>query len=207
MSLPQTYRTELGFTVDGASPALLRNLLDDFATALVRVGVPVDTLFRPGRPEAEVCAECAGQGLVPTEELIIWWGWRDGVTQGLPAEYFPRDFLSLERSMQNYDDEDKGLDVALWNPSWVRLAGHPRGIAVLTDPAMPPLVRGVHKGGFGTNDVGTTSQVVSLCTPVTWWILAIANGWWRWIPAADGFGHWEYARDSLPLEWQFTSLV
>jgi hypothetical protein len=49
------------------------------------------------------------------------------------------------------------------------------------DPESPPLIRFVSDdGSTSTQDGDTTYQVVSLCTPVTWWIDSIRRGWYTW---------------------------
>ena len=48
-------------------------------------------------------------------------------------------------------------------------------------PAASPLVRFVSDdGSTSTQDSDTEYQVVSLCTPVTWWIDSIRRGWYKW---------------------------
>jgi hypothetical protein len=205
--LPQTYRTTDGFTVDGASPALLRELLDMYISTLDDLGVRTKELFVPGIPESVIRDSLAELGLVPTDELIVWWNWRNGVKLGLPRKYVRFDFLSVERSMQGYRTDPMGMEEALWNPSWIRVIGPSTGIAVRLGDSANPLVRGVSPTGFTTNSPNASAQVVSLCTPVTWWLRAIANGWTTWVPGAEGWGRWVHRRDEIPLEWEFTAMV
>jgi hypothetical protein len=50
------------------------------------------------------------------------------------------------------------------------------------------LVRAVDPEFGGTQPWQTQQQVVSLCTPVTWWIDSIRRGWYQWKPE---LGAWD----------------
>ncbi len=86
-----------------------------------------------------------------------------------------------------------------WNPNWVHIMGDQHGLAMCCadDPESPPLVRFVSDDGYtSTQDGDTAYQVVSLCTPVTWWIDSIRRGWYRWEARS---GVWTRDAQAQPL--------
>jgi hypothetical protein len=180
-------------TVEGASPALLRELLQDFEIELRNQKVPVDQWLQPGAEPAAVRAEFSERGLFAPEEAVVWFGWHNGrrevpgSEQALPmftAEslgYLRADWLDADRITRGYEEWD-------WNPNWVQIIGDQVGVAVCCadDPANPPLVRAITADGVeGTQEWQTDHQVVSLCTPVTWWIDSLRRGWYRWDPKTE----------------------
>jgi len=197
--MPAIVATPAGFTVEGASPELLLDLLDRFADVTARLGAPIDDYLQPGISAAQVEDALGAIGLVPPAELVAWWGWRNGVIPGreLPVSL---DLRPLEMTMVLYERQLFGTSRWEWHRSWIPILGnHPDGIAVdcSAPPNEPPLVRAV-SGYVGTHPDDTKHQVVSLCTPVAWWLIARERGWTRL--ARDG-GFWEPERGSFPPEW------
>lgn len=92
-----------------------------------------------------------------------------------------------------------GYDVGNWQPEWTMLVpGMGCGILVnhMSDPDVAPLVRNLWELTFDPQE-GSTQQVVSLCTPVTWWIQAIRSGGWAWDTENSV---WRIHQSALPME-------
>jgi hypothetical protein len=84
----------------------------------------------------------------------------------------------------------KGQEDWQWNPDWIQIMGDANGLAISCDRHAddPPLVRGLSWDRvYGTQPDQTLNQVVSLCTPVTWWIDALRHGWYRWNGPGNGW--------------------
>jgi hypothetical protein len=201
--LPETIGSSRGLTVEGASAALLADLLVDFEAELRAHGVPVDRYLRPGATADAVRAEFASAGLVAPEEAICWFQWHDGryevpgSERALPVfDAWSLDYLKLDREDPN--SQTRGYGRWDWNPNWIHIMGEQVGLAMSCagEPAEPPLVRMVAAGLAGTQDDDTESQVVSLCTPVTWWIDSIRRGWYVWDRSA---GAWSRDDAAQPL--------
>lgn len=206
MLLPETYRSPRGLTVEGASPELLVELLDALAFETKRAGAPLNDVLQPGVSRQYVQDQLGTIGLTAPEELIAWWGWRNGARPGLVSGQ-PLDMNSVEMAIHLYPRRFLGDGEFSWHPDWIRLLG-PGGyaISVNTDPSeQPPAIRAT-ESFIGTAPDNTATQVVSLCTPVTWWLLARAKGWTRW-EVKDGFGRWNPDLDRYPLEWRITEIA
>lgn len=85
-----------------------------------------------------------------------------------------------------------------WNPTWVQVMGDKYGLAIscADDPDQPPLVRSVEDSA-GTADWQTDYQVVSLCTPVTWWIQGMRRGWYQYDQSTHA---WNRDRTDIPQQ-------
>jgi hypothetical protein len=205
MGLPSTFLTPAGFTVEGASAELLEELLATYDRESIARGVPVLDAYAPGIARAEIEDSLAELGLVAPEELIIWWGWHDGRMPG--AKPISRiDPIGLSTSIEFYNSESLGDGTDdEWNADWLRIGGDGvNGMAISCHPnSAPPLIRYVD-WEYGTNEVGIDQQVVSLCTPVTWWLTAIAEGWREWDALPQ---YWGYDTSRYPLEWAITQLA
>ena len=164
---------------------LLGELLEDFEAELRTQNVPVDRLLRPPVPPKAVRAHFAQLGLDAPDEAVTLFGWRDGVEAGLGLALPVFELASLEGVVSRYQRSRLGLGEWDWNPHWVQVMGGKYGLAIRCDdqPDRSPLVRSVEDAA-GSQDWQTDYQVLSLCTPVTWWIDAMRRGWYRYNPAA-----------------------
>jgi hypothetical protein len=186
--LPETIGTPFGPSVEGASPALLTELLIDFEDELRKQGVPVDAYLRPGASASEVRAGFEECGLIAPVEAVAWFGWHDGPTRSPNSHKVMPMFLgwSLAETVRAYlnpKGHPKGHEDWQWNPDWIQIMGDANGLAICcAGPAEePPLVRGLSwTREYGTPRDQTGHQVVSLCTPVAWWVDALRHGWYRW---------------------------
>jgi hypothetical protein len=185
-------------TVEGSSPALLRELLTTFELELRKQGVPVDDWLQPGAHDSSVRAEFSARGLTAPEEAVVWFGWHDGARavrgseQALPM-FTLRSLHHLSVEWTTPGRLQLGHGEWDWNADWVKILGEQLGVAVCCrdDPERPPLVRAITADGTeGTQDWQTAQQVVSLCTPVAWWIESLRRGWYQWDPRAE-----EWRRD------------
>ncbi|CAN5267717.1 hypothetical protein BH09ACT1_BH09ACT1_12080 [soil metagenome] len=205
MKLPETHLTSRGFTVLGAGPDLLSELLHILDFEAKKRGVPVDDYYAPGLSRSQVEDPLGQIGISPPEELLVWWGWHNGIRS---PKYMTRlDQFSLDVAVSKYQHSDRGSEsIFEWHPSWIHVAGSGNdGMAVCCDPTPSGvLVRSVSPSGSGTQPEETETQVVSLCTPITWELLGIAKGWMRW-NASDG--HWDTDESRVPLEWALTELI
>jgi hypothetical protein len=201
--LPETIGTPRGPSVEGASPALLAGLLDEFETELVRVGVPVDDFLRPGAHTDFVREVFDRNGLVAPDEAVVWFSWHDGPTRvpggNQPLPLFDTWSLDEADDRRHSDGaQQMGSGPDDWDPNWFQIIGPNAGIAIdcSEPPQRPALVRALsHTREMGTQREQTLQQVVSLCTPVTWWIEAIREGWYEWFPELNG---WEYDSMAQP---------
>jgi hypothetical protein len=210
MMLPETHATPEGPKVEGASASLLKRLLTLLEAELVKQGVPVAEYMSPGARKSEVEAAFGKCGLVPPDEAIVWFGWHNGPTgEGNSERVFPRfNFWSLEDCVRDYLEpggQPKGYGPRLWNPDWINLMGDGNGVALdCGKPAShPPLVRALSLGReFGTQAGEIGNQVVSLCTPVTWWIDAFRRGWYQWDREQTGWDWENGPPDALGTIWE-----
>jgi hypothetical protein len=208
MTIPNTYRAAEGLTVEGASPELLRDLLQQYESDIRKAGVRTKDVLLPGLSEREIRRQFGDIGIEPPEELLVWWGWHNGINQRYTgATRF--NFLPLEAAIATYSSDPHGTDIHSWNPQWIRVADYSAGIAVKCENrTIPPLVRYVSAWTSGTQDDETEAQVVSLCTPVSWWLLAIEKGWAKFQPGVGpgGGGQWTQTIRAFPFEWDLTAL-
>jgi hypothetical protein len=200
--LPATVGTPRGVSVEGAGAQLLGVLLAELEVELRRQKVPLDGLLQPAANSAEVHSTFAGAGLVPPDEAVTWFGWHDGCV-GVPlAEVvLPRfGFWSLKAVAMNRSQTQQwlGLEEGQWNPNWLQIMGEADGLGISCEahPSVSPLVRLVNFEDAGTQPQDTQFQVVSLCTPVSWWIDALRRGWYRWDQQTQ---HWDYDIRAQPL--------
>jgi len=188
IEIPETIGTPFGPSVEGASPALLSELLIGLEEELRKQGVPVDEYLRPGVPPAEVSAGFTECGLVAPEEAVVWFGWRDGPNRTPNSHKVMPMFLSwsLAECVAAYVDPNghpKGDEDWQWDPAWIQIMGDANGLAIsCAAPAdRAPLVRALSwDWEFGTQPLQTLNQAVSLCTPVAWWVDALQHGWYHW---------------------------
>lgn len=199
MRLPVEVQTPFGPSVEGASPDLLAELLVELEACVTAAGGTTSHLNRGlRRAEAESALATAGLPLPP--ELSTWFGWHNGEVWkdawnpgplALPAS----PLLTLDESLgMRAAEEPIGVPEWDWDPRWLRLTGEWKlGVAIrciTADDA--PLARMI-MDEMRAYVSDTQSQVVSLCTPITWWIEAIRAGYYTW----DG-RFWAVNTEALP---------
>lgn len=139
-------------------------------------------------------------GLQAPDEAVALFGWHDGcvaTSEGetaLPARFL----LSLDAVPNLFKMSRLGMGEWDWNPNWAQVMGSKYGLAIscADDPGQPPLVRSVEDSA-GTADWQTDYQVVSLCTPVTWWIQGLRHGWYQYDQATRA---WNRDRTEIPQQ-------
>jgi hypothetical protein len=202
--LPATYMTKNGLTVEDAGPELLSRLLSALESERAIHGEPTHRILAPGQSRSEILKQLSPIGLTPPEELVVWWEWSNGLLPGRKgrANFEP---FSVQEAIDLYREEQIGEEFYEWNRDWIRVSWEPNaGMAVSCEQTgRPPLVRNVSPTS-GTQQAETDCQVVSLCTPVTWWLLGLAKGWTVW---DDTNQRWQSDIREFPLEWSLTQLV
>jgi len=187
---------------------LLRELLIELEGELERAGAPVSQLAPPNERKI-IRAKFEAAGLCVPDEAIEWFGWKSGLTvaarksnPGGPLPLFEmwsqEEIISSRQHLAS--SSDFGPESWQWSPSWLHLIGDNNGIAVrMTEcPANPPLVRSMQFGSPNTDPAYIETQVVSLCTPVYWWLEDLRSGIFRW---DGGQGRWSADFKRLP-EWR-----
>jgi hypothetical protein len=198
--------TANGLSVEGASAALLSELLAEYAALLATVNPAAPNALRPGLDRSTVEAVIRPIVDETNDEVIAWWGWSDGVEDGarIPARNVP---MRLEHAISYYERRPKGVDDwTQWNPAWLPIIFEAR-VGMRVDRAVsPPPVRPLNSEfGDHTQDSPRPTQVASLCAPVTWWITALREGWESF---DETTGKWRLAtRSSYPPDWWDTRLV
>jgi len=192
--------------VEGASPELLRELLNEYEE-LIRDRTPDDwNTAQPGLRRIEIVEFLASIGLVPPDEIIVWWEWQGGHATGRPYS-IRHPHLTLDSAKSVRETSGVGFGEFEWNPSWLPVAGEGPKFNIAVDCSgdhTPPLVRAISpEEASTTHDVDSVFQVVSLCTPVAWWIEAIRQGWYF----VDENQNWQLRWAELPPEWKRTLLV
>lgn len=179
MILPiETVPTIDGLTVFGANPRLLAKLLDALEMKLAQAGAPVQ-LLRDGLTEGDVTSRLVASGFLPTEEVLVWFAWHDGQTG--PDLWPDHGFLSLDQALARSRNAPRGPEPWQWEGPWLPLTGSSRGLAIACEPEQNPnRVRaidpepGMMRGRFAR------TQVLSLCTPIAWWLEELDSGAWAW---------------------------
>lgn len=174
---------------------MLEDLLRALEVELVTHGVPVNEFLKPGADPRSIRAEFASSGLIAPAEAVAWFEWHDGryevpgSEEALPVfEAWSLDYLRAER--EDPHSQRRGYGEWDWNPGWIHLMGDQTALAMCctAPPDENPLVRMVSTDGFnGTQDHQTARQVVSLCTPVTWWIDSLRRGFYTWDAKASAW--------------------
>ena len=191
-------QTERGPSLNGAGPEMLREILPQFESQLRTAGFPVERLA-PGISRGELEDELSETGLTIPDEVCALLGWHNGMLDD--TWLVPRfQFASASMICRDYVATwpPHGTEEWQWNPTWLRLMGpNLGGLAVRcdADQAQPPLVR-VVSPEWSTQPDFVEHQVVSLCTPVSWWIDALKDG------AIRFNGTWERDRLRIPMQRQ-----
>jgi hypothetical protein len=204
MKLPETYVSGEGLTVANASSDLLRELLTALDRESSRLGVPVSEKLPAGLSRSEIEDLFDSIGLTPPEELLVWWGWHNGIRS--QTWMSGRDQIDLREAIQVYRSQDLGTEWYEWNPEWILAAGQSNNGMAVCCQIQPgsPLVRFVSPETSGTQADETEFQVVSLCTPVTWILQGIADGWRHWNSQKQ---FWELDVLRIPRDWRLTDLI
>jgi hypothetical protein len=140
--------------------------LVEFERTLTRARVAVASHFRPGIEEAATRSRLDQVGLVPSDEVVEWFGWHDGAgdpygdirkCELAPGVYF----FDLETLCQEYLDTRRDFAVAtqnlpapwsdpsrLWSPSWFPLARLDAGALAADLAGGPARTSPIHAGWF-----------------------------------------------------------
>jgi len=197
--------TEFGPTVTPNSPAVLRQLLDEFEDIVRAQGAPVDGHLAPGISRETLTEQLGSVGLAPPEELVTWFAWHNGLrpTFGgklrvdcLPPFITPS---ALDTAIERYytdadaDHEDGRWDAA---PGWLMLDNTVNRLAVHCggDPNSPPLIRAVDMENPLWAE-HSSQQAISLCTAVSHWIRALELGVYVWNMNDRA---WDYTYSRIP---------
>jgi hypothetical protein len=175
MELPE------GWQLRDASPQRLKSLLADFDTALASVGVDVDSVLAPGITESEVRSGFQSMGLVAPDELVVWFGWHNGLGAasgktwaGLPP-FMSQASLDWMTDRYRYHIEE-AVPAGVWVAGWVSLDDTKDVAAFCSgDAAASPIVR-VFDLELFPPEPSAEGQVLSLCTMISWWVAAIQTG-------------------------------
>jgi hypothetical protein len=140
--------------------------------------------LNPGLSEDQIRTEFARINLRPPDEVVTWFQWHNGGSGSVAFTPFFA-LLPLQRAIENYQKQELGTEPWQYRPGWLAYAG--TGLPSLVDcngnPADPAPVRfhDTWDGGFVSESPESQPQP-SMCVPVTWWIEALHNGNYRWLP-------------------------
>lgn len=210
MNLPEIVTTPNGPMAVGSSPHLLKELLAEFDQQATRSGCPLDDFTLPGVSPDTVTSSLATIGLAAPDEIVIWFGWRNGGT-GF-AHAYPR-FVpaSLDRAIAQYqlhqelasglaaaDPDNRDIYEGGAGPGWLPLYEDAHGCAALcTENSDAPVPIHYANTGFAERAARAAGlfEAVSLCTIVTWWIDGIVSEavWWD-----SEARRWDYDPSRLP---------
>jgi len=211
LEIPQLRRIADGFTVDGAGPDLLADLLERFDFEVSRRSPDVWATAQPGLSRDEITDRLARIGVTPPEELIVWWMWRNGHVEGRPLRA-PFAQASLETSIRyrelylaNGLYMKFGFMTPLDSQNWLHLE-HEGHLVVCCDPSeLPPVVMNVYSHAMVPDEY---RHNLSICTPIALWLASIVNGWMQY-DVDTGFwrldrGRWD--QEIVPQEWAHAQL-
>jgi hypothetical protein len=169
--------TPLGPVLDGSSPELLSELLPEFERVARDAGLPAE-VFRPGLAAAEVEDRLFALGVHPEPEVVVWFTWHDGTSDvGWPVPVFP--FAPMSYIEHRYRWGEIGSELWEWAHGWIPLGATAHGMALGPSLDGLPRIRPVSPE-VTLQDDSHPEQVLSLCTPVSWWIDAIQRGRYSW---------------------------
>ena len=181
MDVPKTIKSDEGWTVEGAGPDLLTTLLGEYSKALSDLGFPLDVLI-DGVGSNQVRDATRSVGLGAPEELVIWFGWQNGLLRdsddhlinALPLNFVP---ASLGSAIESYEGQVRDwIPAGLWERGWLTLESA-QGLSVYCDgePQSPCLVRKRFIDEYDFLTEYESYQTVSLCTVVSWWLEALTT--------------------------------
>ena len=200
--------TEFGPSVTPNSPAVLRQLLDEFEDIVRAQGAPIDGHLAPGLSREVIAEKLDTIGMRPPDELVTWFAWHNGLQQPpggrLRADCLPPCLIpsTLDSALERYyTDADADHEEGRWDvaPGWLMLDHTMDGLAIHCgdDPTRAPLVRAVNMENPLWAE-HSSQQVVSLCTAVSYWIRSLELGVHRWNREAQ---QWDYDY------WRITPLL
>lgn len=174
--------TELGLCLDGAGPAKLDSLLRELDHVLAALDVDLNLVLDPGIAPDLVREAFAQVGLVPPEELIVWYGWHNGLRVDAQGKYLGlTPFVAqadVDWSIANYRYQlREAVPMGLWAEGWLCMESD-RGLSAYCsrNPGDLPLLRRVDFEAFDFLEESSAHQIVSLSTMVALWIDAIEAG-------------------------------
>lgn len=207
--LPVIILTDDGPMAQGASPELLRELLETYEYECDRMGSPIKSAMAPGIAEQQIRAMLSEVGLVANDEVVTWFSWHDGVSTDIDfaiAVHAMPQFVAapLFYAVQRYREfvlefeppygTDVPREIFMFGAGegWLRLVDDLRGCAIdclgELDPSTPPRIRSASEA-FDEDGSGRLSRAVSLCTLVTWWLECLRSGAYSWNAAEQ---HWDF---------------
>ena len=204
LKIPPTSLTPRGFQVEGAGPDLLAELLDAYWFEIHRLAPDIADAMQPGLSESHIFDLFEVLGVQPPAEAVVWWRWRNGFPlyfghgMGTPQ-------LTLYMVVKLHRLESLGTDPGQWDPKWVRVAGEGGKFSLAMDcaePASPPSVRSFRRD-LTEWAMNRRPSAVSLCTPISWWLLGMASGWTTYSESRGWFTDLE----RFPYEWRLGELV
>jgi hypothetical protein len=182
MTNTKVITTLKGLCIDDASPTKLALLLREFDGKLAEFGVNLDTVLASGITPEEVHETFAAVDLVPPDELVVWYGWHNGLRLGADNRYVGMSpfaaHANLDWSIANYRYKlAEAVPAGLWAEKWLCVESD-RGLAVYCsgNPTELPLLRREEVEEYDFVEPSTDHQIVSLCTMVAWWIEALDVG-------------------------------
>ena len=192
------YVTPTGPRATISGPAALRSLLDELEETVRSFGGHPEVWLQPGLTPEAVESTLAKVELRANDELITWFGWHNGVahsTDGLGRPLIlpgivPGDLQGLTQRYRAsvFDMVIPSENGAVMEPrlftwglgfGWLPLeSSNQTRYAVSCHGAREavPLIRRAEAEAPFDSAWDDKLQAVSLCTPVLWWLEALANG-------------------------------
>ena len=208
MILPATIKTEEGLSVEGASPALLAELLGQYGEILRSASPEIWLASRPGLREAEIEEALVLAGVTAHPELLAWWSWRDGWSEGVRrGALLPQ--MSLEKACDLLP-EVNDLPAPMLRPSgtWIPVSGWELGnLVAFSAAAESPRIRMIAPELEPPQEQEKSHlRVISLCTYVAWHLDGIETGRVFYDPATQAWNSDVEAWRGAPLELRRTGL-
>jgi hypothetical protein len=185
-NLPILLLTGEAPTVAPAGADVLSELLGIWEDELRRHRFPVSSATSRGLPPDQVAERLEGAGLTASPELIAWFSWKNGqpMHNNTPP-LVPGIWMSgIEWAVNDTAGAPRGTDPFQWSPTWIRLGWDK--ITLAADSATTR-VR-VFDYEQDTWEPTSHTEVLSLCTAVTWYIEALRSGGHIWKPE---IGEWD----------------
>jgi hypothetical protein len=174
--------TESGACLEGAGPVRLASLLSELDELLGTLGVDLDTVLEPGIAPDEVRTAMAAVDLIPPDELIVWYGWHNGLRLNDEGKYLGFapfvDQADVDWSVDTYQYAIREtVPMGLWAEGWFCMESD-RGLAAFCSGNSEdlPLLRREQVEEYDFLEESTEHQIVSLSTMVALWIQAIEAG-------------------------------
>jgi hypothetical protein len=194
--------TPLGVCLDGAGPQKLAALLAELDELLATMGVNLDTVLQPGISAGEVRDTLATVDLIPPDELLVWYGWHNGLRVDANNKYLGLSPFVAQADLDwsigryQYDVADM-IPLGLWMPKWLCIESD-RGMAIHCsgNPTDLPLIRRPDAEIYDFLEESSEHQIVSLSTMVAMWIQALEEGI-VWPVYSDGFLEWGFDGERL----------